>query len=164
MQSRKMPPMSLADTEATRIGRRSVVTFTGNVPEDFAEGSIMVADGGNLVSTTLLAGFYETTDVGQFLSSMRSGMDIRRVYWKYDALADDMYLGIDCYGLCGDVDGDDSASYPSGPFFQAGGTSTTKKVQTFFLSAVQIQWGFQPRQARIPPAIICFLLAEAPTT
>lgn len=153
MQSRKMPPMSLADTEATRIGRRSVVTFTGNVPEDFAEGSIMVADGGNLVSTTLLAGFYETTDVGQFLSSMRSGMDIRRVYWKYDALADDMYLGIDCYGLCGDVDGDDSASYPSGPFFQAGGTEKQYLAAPEFLY-IGIDTDAPQTGAKIQPGLL----------
>lgn len=36
----------------------------------------------------------------------RSGVDILNVFFQYDQKVDTMYVGIDCDGICGDVDGD----------------------------------------------------------
>ena len=72
----------------------------------------MVVDDGNHISIEALDGCFETTDVPS-LPLLRSGFDIRRLYFKYDVDSDIMHVGVDCYGVCGDTDGDrdaDSAS------------------------------------------------------
>jgi hypothetical protein len=35
-----------------------------------------------------------------------SGWDINRVYFQYDDLADDLLIAVECFGVCGDADGD----------------------------------------------------------
>jgi hypothetical protein len=72
--------------------------FTGNAPADFAvTGTITVADPGGV------------GDVGVPISAPLgtvSGWDVSAVYFAYDHDTDTMYCGIDCYGICGDADGD----------------------------------------------------------
>ena len=71
--------------------------FSGNVPMDFTAGDVVIMpDPGGI-------------DVGVPLSAPLgtiSGWDVRDVYFDYDFDTDIMYVGIDCYGICGDADGD----------------------------------------------------------
>jgi len=81
--------------------------FTGDAPADFVDPSAV---------------FYLDApfpDVGMpkppFALGAISGWDMEGVYLQYDALTDTMYVGIDCYTICGDADDD---GFP-------GGTSAT---------------------------------------
>lgn len=85
----------------SRVGN-SAVSFTGNAVLDFGMNSTQVLDDGN---TLIGSGPNRTTDVYSPLPQ-RSGFDIRAVYWTYDIASDVMYIGIDCFGVCGDADGD----------------------------------------------------------
>jgi hypothetical protein len=35
-----------------------------------------------------------------------SGWDIRGVYFAYNSIDDRLFAGLDCFGVCGDADGD----------------------------------------------------------
>lgn len=98
-------------SQAQRLSNSSI-SFTGNAELDFGSSSLVVVDDGNHGSPDPLDGCYETTDV-PCLPLRRSGFDIRRLYFNYQADTDVMHVGVDCYGICGDTDGDhdpDSAS------------------------------------------------------
>jgi len=48
-------------------------------------------------------------DVGlpnQFEEGTISGWDMNAIYLDYDIASDTLYVGIDCFGICGDADGD----------------------------------------------------------
>lgn len=80
-------------------------SFTGNAELDFGSSSHVVLDDGNHGSNQSLDGCFDTSDV-PCIPFRRSGFDIRRIYFSYDAESDVMHVGVDCYGICGDTDGD----------------------------------------------------------
>lgn len=45
-----------------------------------------------------------------------SGWDVRRVFFAYEPEADELHVGIDCFGTCGDADGDGNPSAGSPDF------------------------------------------------
>ncbi|MFQ5401212.1 MAG: SdrD B-like domain-containing protein, partial [Anaerolineae bacterium] len=71
--------------------------FTGSVPHDFTAPDVLVVhDPGNIdVGVTSL-----------FPAGTISGWDMAAIYLDYDSNTDTMYVGIDCYVICGDADGD----------------------------------------------------------
>ena len=73
-------------------------TFTGNAPADFTQpDTVIIADPGGV------------DDVGlpiQAPLGTVSGWDVVALYFDYDHTADIMYIGVDTFGICGDVDGD----------------------------------------------------------
>lgn len=83
----------------------SSISFTGNAELDFGSAGQVVVDDGNHGSPDVLDGCFETTDV-PCLPLRRSGFDIRRLYFNYQVDSDVMQVGVDCYGICGDTDGD----------------------------------------------------------
>lgn len=72
-------------------------TFTGNAAADFTSpAAIKIND-------------RSTPDVGlpgAFPQGTISGFDMQALYLEYDAATDTMYVGIDCFTICGDADGD----------------------------------------------------------
>jgi len=81
-------------------------TFTGDAAADFT--------GPNAIKINDRA----DPDVGMpqaFTDTVISGFDMQAFYLEYDAESDTMYVGIDCFTICGDSDGDGDP----------GGTSST---------------------------------------
>lgn len=76
---------------------RAAPTFTGNAAADFTSPiAIKIND-------------RSTPDVGlprAFPQGTISGFDMQALYLEYDAATDTMYVGIDCFTICGDADGD----------------------------------------------------------
>lgn len=105
---------------AAGLAKRSA-TFTGNAALDFNASTVkVVADNGNFETTVELGGFLETTDV-PLAVSLRSGFDMRRIFFQYDVLNDAMQVGVDCYGVCGDADGDGRPDVPGTAWSSIGG-------------------------------------------
>lgn len=72
-------------------------TFTGNAEADFTGATVIKIND------------RATPDVGlprAFPAGTISGFDMRALYLDYDAATDTMYVGIDCFTICGDTDGD----------------------------------------------------------
>jgi len=72
-------------------------TFTGDAAADFSgPNAIKIND-------------RVAPDVGlpqAFADTVISGFDMQAFYLEYDAATDTMYVGIDCFTICGDSDGD----------------------------------------------------------
>ena len=88
-------------------------TFTGDAAADF--GGLP-----DLEVIPDIAGI----DVGvpvQFPPGTISGWDFSTIYMWYDDDDDVMYVGIDCYGICGDADGDGDPSVTSAELAGLGG-------------------------------------------
>lgn len=76
---------------------KAAPTFTGDAAADFTS------------STTIKINDRSTPDVGlpgAFPQGTISGFDMKALYLEYDAATDTMYVGIDCFTICGDADGD----------------------------------------------------------
>lgn len=112
---------------------RRTVSFTGNAFEDFSSGSIAIHDDGNLPNPVAIGGFLEDSDVRTVLIGQRSGFDMRNIFWKYDPEADIMYVGVDCYGVCGDIDGDGDPDRASTAFSILDGVDTPSLSHGEFL-------------------------------
>jgi hypothetical protein len=89
------------------------VLFTGDAESDFASSGVSIVDAAG------------THDVGlppgpQF-DNVISGWDIKTVYFDYDVEGDILSVGIDCFGICGDADGDGDPSASSPQLTQGGG-------------------------------------------
>lgn len=94
----------LADVEKrSSLASRSTVIFTGNAETDFA----------NLNSPDVLI-FPNTNPVSgsDWMNEhgLKSGWDIKSINMQYDWISDALYVGIDCWGICGDADGDGNPS------------------------------------------------------
>lgn len=86
-------------------------TFTGNAAADFTGlNAIRIAD-------------RDTPDVGlpQTITGTISGFDMQAFYLEYDAATDTMYIGIDCFTICGDADGDGNPGGTSAALANLGG-------------------------------------------
>lgn len=89
--------------------------FTGRVDKDFAigdnnEGRIKkISDG---------------LDVGAppGWPFPYSGWDVKRLYFAYDFSLDLLHIGIECFGICGDADGDGFPGKTSAPLESRGGS------------------------------------------
>jgi hypothetical protein len=69
--------------------------FSGDAPADFTAANVVQFD------DPIDVGVADTAPPGTI-----SGWDIASVYFDYEVDTDTMYVGIDCYGICGDADGD----------------------------------------------------------
>jgi hypothetical protein len=71
-------------------------SFTGDAAADFTGPDVLVQVDGTGPNVSIDAAAPPGTV---------SGWDIRQVFFEYDASADIMYVGIDCWVICGDADG-----------------------------------------------------------
>ena len=127
------------DAHGSRHSLRQVaapgISFTGNARNDFMNTSLAIQDDGNRPSAISLGGFFEDTDVRNVMPT-RSGFDIRTIYFEYDLSSDVLSVGVDCYGVCGDADGDGFADSASTTFAALGGVDTAalSAGEFFFLA------------------------------
>ena len=90
-----------------------IVDFTGDVVKDFA---VTTFDPNTMKPKNFGVTIVKDNndggggpDVGvptQLPKGTISGWDINAIYWQYDYIQDDLLIGIDCFGVCGDADGD----------------------------------------------------------
>jgi len=91
----------------------AVPTFTGDVEADFTDpGTVTIADPGGV----------DVGMPGAFPPGTISGCDMKNVMLFYDDAADVLYVGINFYGIGGDVDGDGDPSHTSTTLAGLGGT------------------------------------------
>jgi len=88
-------------------------TFTGDVPTDFTTADTVIVPDPNGIDVGV--------PVNQAPPGTISGWDMSAVYFDYDWDTDIMYIGIDCYGICGDADGDGDPGSASGWLTGIGG-------------------------------------------
>lgn len=87
------------------------ITFTGNAAVDFNP---------NVLSADVLKTFVQVNNTASLVvgdyPGRKSGFDIAALYFQYDYKTDTLHVGIDCWGVCGDADGDGdpsvSTTYP----------------------------------------------------
>lgn len=99
----------------TSFTASSQPAFTGDVTADFSSipGAVLFSDpAGNDVG------------VPAQLGAVISGWDMKEVYFFYDSSADNMFVGVNCYGICGDADGDGDPSNTSAELASIGGVDT----------------------------------------
>lgn len=83
-------------------------TFTGDAAADFTGPNVIV------LTDRAIDGI-NTPDVGlprPYTDTDVSGFDIQALYMEYDPATDIMYVGIDCFVICGDADGDGDPDAP----------------------------------------------------
>jgi hypothetical protein len=106
----------------------AVADLTGDAAKDFTDtrfdavsgrpknfGVVRVPDG---------IGGASNPDVGvpgQFPQGTISGWDVRAIFFQYDDIRDELLIGIDCFGVCGDADGDGDAGVASATLRSLGG-------------------------------------------
>jgi LPXTG-site transpeptidase (sortase) family protein len=91
----------------------AVPAFTGDAPVDFT--------GSNVIKLDDPSSAPGVPDVGlpvQFPTTTISGWDINAVYLEYDHGTDTLYVGIDCFVICGDADSDGDPG-TSGPILSS---------------------------------------------
>ncbi|MEZ4622297.1 MAG: hypothetical protein R2867_43255, partial [Caldilineaceae bacterium] len=79
-------------------------TFTGDAAADFTGPNVIVLNDRDTPDIGMPRPPYTDTDT--------SGFDIRTLYLDYDPATDVMYVGIDCFVICGDADGDGNPDAP----------------------------------------------------
>jgi hypothetical protein len=85
----------LALTALMVTAASALPVFSGDVPADFTAADVVQFD------DPIDVGVADTAPPG-----IISGWDIASIYFDYEVDTDIMYVGIDCYGICGDADGD----------------------------------------------------------
>jgi len=86
-------------TISTNSGESIAATiFTGDAAADFTGPNVIVLNDREIPDIGLPRPPFTDTDI--------SGFDIRALYMEYDEATDIMYVGIDCFVICGDADGD----------------------------------------------------------
>ncbi len=76
----------------------AATTFTGDAAADFTGPNVIVLNDRDTPDIGMPRPPYTDTDT--------SGFDLRALYMEYDPATDIMYVGIDCFVICGDADGD----------------------------------------------------------
>jgi hypothetical protein len=86
------------------------ISFTGEAENDFQD-CLYFDDPGNFIIDHFNQDLWtEITDVYLLAAiGLRSGWDIRSIYFNYVPQDDVLQVGIRCYGICGDADGDNDA-------------------------------------------------------
>lgn len=104
---------------------RSAPIFTGNVPLDFTAADVAIFPD---------VGYHDVGLPELYPPGTISGWDVRDIYFDYDVATDILYVGIDCYGICGDADGDGDPGH-TGPILAGfGGVDHPDLAETESLS------------------------------
>ncbi len=87
----------------TRSNSLAAPIFTGDAAADFTGPNVIVLNDRQLDGVN-------APDVGMprpaYTDTAISGFDVQAIYLEYDPATDIMYVGIDCFVICGDADGD----------------------------------------------------------
>jgi hypothetical protein len=107
---------------------------SGGRPRSF--GVVQILDGGAYGDSDVLP------DVGmppEFARGTVSGWDVRSLYFQYDDLSDTLLIGLDCFGICGDADGDGDAGRTSAILASIGGVDLPNLADTeSFTTAIDL--------------------------
>jgi hypothetical protein len=115
---------------------QAALTFTGNVEDDFwgKRGVVTTFDG--IVDNGTVG-----RDVGvPTVIPRTSGWDIKTIDMLYDFRNNALHIGINCFGVCGDADGDGNASFTSPELDGLGGKDLPDFIGTESF-AVAIDFG-----------------------
>jgi len=118
--------------------------FSGNAVKDFSDSSFDPESGRphNFGVLRELDTAYDANglpilpvnpDVGVptlFPAGTISGWDMRSIYFQYDDIKDVLLIGIDCFGICGDADGDGDAGRTSATLQMIGGLDLPNLAQS----------------------------------
>jgi len=94
--------------------------FTGDAAADFTGQDVIKLNDRSTPDVGLPRLDPPTVTVGFPISTV-SGFDMRAIYLQYDKATDKMYVGIDCFDICGDADGDGNPGQPSSILNDLGG-------------------------------------------
>ncbi len=105
-------PLEAEGSSACSTGER--ISFTGLAEKDFQDCQYFDDPGNFIIDHNNQDIWTEVTDV-YILAAIgtRSGWDIRSIYFNYLPEDDVLQVGIRCYGICGDADGDGDAGSSS---------------------------------------------------
>lgn len=78
--------------------------FTGNVPTDFNPAGFNPL--GNYIFPVVDNGGAEELNFVAGMKSYLSGYDMKQIVLFYDPLSDDLFIGMETFGIAGDADGD----------------------------------------------------------
>jgi hypothetical protein len=110
---------------AAVVSVNAVADLTGDAAKDFTDTRFDATSGRpkNFGVVRVQDGT-DSPDVGvpgQFPRGTISGWDIRAIFFQYDDLKDELLIGVDCFGVCGDADGDGDAGSASPTLRSLGG-------------------------------------------
>jgi hypothetical protein len=110
---------------AAVVSVNAVAELTGDAAKDFTDTRFDAVSGRpkNFGVVRVQDGT-DSPDVGvpgQFPRGTISGWDIRAIFFQYDDLKDELLIGVDCFGVCGDADGDGDAGGASPTLRSLGG-------------------------------------------
>jgi hypothetical protein len=89
------------------------VTFTGDADHDFDTSNLSAEAAAVLLiipSTTTITG-----DAFMVAHGFRTGWDLKSLDLQYDYATDTLYVGVNCWTICGDCDGDGDPGHASDP-------------------------------------------------
>ena len=107
-----------------------VASLTGDAARDFTDPSIDPISGKpkNFGVVRVPDGQSQSgnsnPDVGvpqQLPAGTISGWDIKAIFFQYDDIEDELLIGVDCFGVCGDADGDGREGVASAELAALGG-------------------------------------------
>jgi hypothetical protein len=106
-----------------RTAAADPISFTGNVANDFNPqtnpGVVVITDSFHQSMTALEAAIAQPSYMTQ--SGLISGMDIKDVRLDYNAATDTMYVGVNTWGIAGNVDGNGTPGTVDPRFAALGG-------------------------------------------
>lgn len=105
-----------------------VIVFSGDAEKDFSDPQVTIITDGTQPDVGI---------PGNFPAGVISGNDIKDLRLIYDAANDVLYVGLNTWGIAGDVDGDGEPSVSREMLVQNGGTdrpdfSGTESVTVYF--------------------------------
>jgi len=123
----------------------SAAAFTGNAVRDFSDTTIDPVSGRtrDFAAIRVLDTPYDSRGLpilpvmidvgvppGLYPPGTISGWDMRSIYFQYDDFQDQLLIGIDCFGICGDADGDGDAGRTGTTLMSIGGLDLPNLAQT----------------------------------
>jgi hypothetical protein len=110
---------------AASVLAATALQFTGNVEKDFVGPAVIVVSDGPSPDVGTPPGWPYPTP-----SNPTSGWDMKDLRFFYNAAADEMNIGVNCFGICGDADGNGDPSVSSPELLQRGGTDLANLGQS----------------------------------
>ena len=85
----------------------AALRFTGSAAADFGAvpRAVSVADANGEADVVLPAAIVSSLRA-QGVRTPASGFDLKRIYFAWEYAKDELSIGIECFGICGDADGD----------------------------------------------------------
>ncbi|MFM7200148.1 MAG: OmpA family protein [Myxococcota bacterium] len=136
---RSMTALTLLSTAGAALADPPAITgrppFTGNVPTDFAPAAFNPS--GNYIFPVIDNDGIAELNFTSAGKSYLSGYDMKQVVLFYDPLSDDLFVGLETFGIAGDADGDGNPDVTS-----VSGVNDTKDFADY--ESVDVFFDFDP--------------------